>query len=96
MMCQTEIVVSPSLAKVSIGALAVTAWLIFSIGMPGSLLDEVCAHTTNARIVIRAWSTCGERAYRSSKSWRRGDADCRISCDWTHLISSEWDHPISG
>jgi len=21
---------------------------------------------------------------------------CRISCDWTHLISSEWDHPISG
>jgi hypothetical protein len=22
--------------------------------------------------------------------------DCRISSDWTHLISSEWDHPISG
>jgi hypothetical protein len=21
---------------------------------------------------------------------------CRISSDWTHLISSEWDHPISG
>jgi hypothetical protein len=21
---------------------------------------------------------------------------CRISGDWTHLISSEWDHPISG
>jgi hypothetical protein len=21
---------------------------------------------------------------------------CRISCEWTHLISSEWDHPISG
>jgi hypothetical protein len=21
---------------------------------------------------------------------------CRISRDWTHLISSEWDHPISG
>jgi hypothetical protein len=21
---------------------------------------------------------------------------CRISCDRTHLISSEWDHPISG
>jgi hypothetical protein len=23
-------------------------------------------------------------------------AKCRISSDWTHLISSEWDHPISG
>ena len=22
--------------------------------------------------------------------------NCRISTDWTHLISSEWDHPISG
>jgi transposase len=21
---------------------------------------------------------------------------CRISCERTHLISSEWDHPISG
>jgi hypothetical protein len=21
---------------------------------------------------------------------------CRISSDWTHLISFEWDHPISG
>jgi hypothetical protein len=21
---------------------------------------------------------------------------CRISREWTHLISSEWDHPISG
>jgi hypothetical protein len=21
---------------------------------------------------------------------------CRISSDWTHLISPEWDHPISG
>jgi hypothetical protein len=21
---------------------------------------------------------------------------CRISCEWTHLISSKWDHPISG
>ena len=23
-------------------------------------------------------------------------AECRISSDWTPLISSEWDHPISG
>jgi hypothetical protein len=22
--------------------------------------------------------------------------ECRISSDWTHLISPEWDHPISG
>jgi len=22
--------------------------------------------------------------------------ECRISSDWTPLISSEWDHPISG
>ncbi len=31
-------------------------------------------------------------------SWRIGlsVALCRISSDWTHLISSEWDHPISG
>ena len=27
---------------------------------------------------------------------RRRRANCRISSDWTHLISSEWDHPISG
>jgi hypothetical protein len=29
--------------------------------------------------------------------WRQeGRRICRISRDWTHLISSEWDHPISG
>jgi hypothetical protein len=27
---------------------------------------------------------------------RAAGYDCRISSDWTHLISFEWDHPISG
>ena len=26
----------------------------------------------------------------------RSAKECRISCEWTHLISSKWDHPISG
>jgi hypothetical protein len=26
----------------------------------------------------------------------RDRVQCRISSDWTHLISPEWDHPISG
>jgi hypothetical protein len=75
MMCQTKIVVSPFLARVSIGALAAAAWLIFSLGVPGSFLDEVCAHTANGRFVFGALSACGERAYRTAKSRWRGGAD---------------------
>jgi hypothetical protein len=76
-MCETNIVVSPFLARISIGALA-AAWLIFSKGVPGSVLDEIYAHTTNAGIVFRALSTCGERAYRTGKSRWRGDADLEL------------------
>jgi hypothetical protein len=62
MMYQTRYVVGSFLARVLIGALAATAWLILSTGAPGSVLDEVCAHTPSARAVSRAVSTCWERA----------------------------------
>src|SRR5882757_7182014 len=73
--CQTENVVRPSWARASIGALAATAWHLFSIGVPKTLLKRVCAHATNAKVVIRAWSTCGRRPYPGGKSRRRGGAE---------------------
>jgi transposase len=36
------------------------------------------------------------RGHISRQGAARIRALCRISSDWTHLISSEWDHPISG
>ena len=39
------------------------------------------------------WVTDGERIKAGAASREIG---CRISSDWTHLISPEWDHPISG
>jgi hypothetical protein len=80
-MCQTENVISPPLARAAIGALAATAWLIFSIGVPESLLNGVCGHAVNAKIVIRAWPTCGERAYCGDKSRRWGGAELELSQD---------------
>jgi hypothetical protein len=81
MMCQTKNAVSPPLARFAIGALAAAAWLVFSIGVPECLLNEVCAHATNAKIVIQAWPTCGERAYCGGKSWRRGGAELELRQD---------------
>ena len=43
--------------------------------MPKALLKGVCAHATNAEIVIWAWSTCGGRAYPGGKNRRRGGAE---------------------
>ncbi len=68
--------------------------------------------TRDASVVARWWSgraRLSERRYRILMnncehccSWalrdecRSRQVECRISSDWTHLISSEWDHPISG
>jgi len=78
MMCQADNVVSPFLLRVSIGALAATAWLMISIGVPESRVDEVCGHAANARIAIRAWSTCEEWAYRGDMRRRRGGAEVEL------------------
>ena len=40
------------------------------------------------------WSAGGDTAIAVVS--QGAGAKCRISSDWTHLISSEWDHPISG
>lgn len=80
-MRQAENVVSFSLLRVSIGALAATAWLIFSIGVPESLVDEVCGHAVNAKIAIGAWPTCKEQAYRGGDSQRRGGAELELRQD---------------
>jgi hypothetical protein len=80
MMCKTEIVVTLLLARVSMGALATAAWLIFSVWEPGSLQYKVCAHTS-AKIVMRAWSTGGDRAYRTGKSWWYGGVDLQLLQD---------------
>ena len=45
----------------------------------------------------RVYQVNGQRAARSDQpSCIAIEQKCRISCDWTPLISSEWDHPISG
>src|ERR1022692_389888 len=47
--------------------------------------------------ISRGTKRTGERsASKSHATFDAAGAGCRISSDWTPLISSEWDHPISG
>lgn len=78
-MYPTRIVIRPCLARASIWALEVTAWLILSATVPGNPRDNVRAHTGDADIVFPDLSGCRERAYGSNKSGRFGGADLEIS-----------------
>jgi predicted nucleic acid-binding protein len=67
-----------------------------------ALLDADHIHHMRARDWFEAnialgWASCAisqNGCIRILSS--AGYPNCRISSDWTHLISPEWDHPISG
>ncbi|MGA8094749.1 MAG: phage integrase N-terminal domain-containing protein, partial [Steroidobacteraceae bacterium] len=77
-------------------------------GIDHYLGSETAARSSIARR-DKTWSGCGIDVCAKIEQVRRRDERvalqlqlqlafglCRISRDWTHLISSEWDHPISG
>jgi hypothetical protein len=79
MMCPTRFVRRSCLARISIWALAVTAWLILGAIVSGILRNEVHAHLRYANVAVRALSRCEARAYRSDKSGRFGGVDLELS-----------------
>jgi hypothetical protein len=78
-MYPTRIVIRCSLARASIEALAVAAWLILSAMVPGKARDEVRADTGNTNIVLGALSGCAERAHPSCESRCFGGVDFETS-----------------
>jgi hypothetical protein len=78
MICPTRIVIRCSLARGSIWALAVTAWLILSALVPGNAPDGIRAHTGHANIASQALSGYGKQAHPPCKSRRFGGVDLEM------------------
>ena len=64
----------------------------------GADLIKVYADWLYPTLTVTEMQVIVEEAHKANRkvAAHATTAECRISSDWTHLISSEWDHPISG
>jgi hypothetical protein len=67
-MFTTEKVESASLARICMGTLALTVWLILNVGASGSTLHEVCEQIVNENINFGPSGLRPNQAYRYAKA----------------------------
>ena len=77
MMCPIRFVVRPSLVKILMSALTLTAWLFLGSAVARHC-DEVQIHLRDASIQCRPLSVRRERAYPSNRSQRPDRIDLQL------------------
>jgi hypothetical protein len=68
-----EIAIGLSWAKVLLGTLLATAWLISNIGLADTTPDQGCTRRAYAQIVIGVWSKGDDQEYCQSNVENRRD-----------------------